>query len=331
MFNKIIVQLAEGIIEEGHLPTYDEACALARLPEKYTFDLLACAGKITRAYKANHVILCAILNAKSGLCTEDCAFCAQSSHHQTGVPIYDLKAEDDMVAEASVRRSAGATRVSMVTSGLMLSESDIATVCRSAGRITRSTDVTVCASLGTLTPERARALRTSGVSVYHHNLETARSFFDQVCTTHDYDDDIDTVQLAKEQGFQICSGGILGLGETWEQRVELACTLRDLDVDGIPLNFLNPIAGTKMENRPLLTPMEALKSIALFRFINPEKNILVCGGREVTLKDFQSWIFMAGANGCMVGNYLTTEGRSIRQDMDMIRELGLEPDLPGPA
>lgn len=327
MFNKQILRLAEKIIETGYLPSYDEACSLAHLPETDTLDLLTCAGKIARAFKGNRITLCAILNAKSGFCTEDCAFCAQSAHHQTGIPTYDLKSEDFMVADAKERRAAGATRFSMVTSGLMLSEEEIATVCRSAQRITQDTDITVCGSLGTLTPDRARALRESGVSIYHHNLETARSFFDQICTTHDYDDDVNTLKLVKEAGFRVCSGGILGLGESWEQRVELACTLRELDVDGIPLNFLNPIAGTRMENRPLLTPMEALKSIALFRFVNPDRDIFICGGREVTLKDFQSWIFLAGANGCMIGNYLTTQGRNVQMDMDMIRELGLKPTL----
>ena len=330
MFNMKILNLAEKIIHDAYVPSYEEAYELARLPEEDTLDLLACAHKITRTFKENRITLCAILNAKSGFCTEDCAFCAQSSHHQTDISTYDLKTEDFMVADAIDRRSAGATRFSMVTSGLMLTEEEIATICRSTERIKKDTDITVCASVGTLTPDRARALRASGVSVYHHNLETARSFFDQICTTHDYEDDINTLKLVKEEGFRVCSGGILGLGESWEQRVELACTLRELDVDGIPLNFLNPVAGTKMENRPLLSPMEALKSIALFRFINPDRDIFICGGREVTLKDYQSWIFIAGANGLMVGNYLTTQGRSVQMDMDMIRELGLKPTLLGP-
>lgn len=329
MFNTQILNLAGKIIDNGYVPSYEEACALAHLPEENTFDLLACAHKITRAFKGNRITLCAILNAKSGFCTEDCTFCAQSSHHQTGISTYDLKSEDFMVTDAIGRREAGATRFSMVTSGLMLTEEEIATICRSTERIKENTDITVCASVGTLTPERARALRESGVSVYHHNLETARSFFDQICTTHDYEDDINTLKLVKEEGFRVCSGGILGLGESWEQRVELACTLRDLDVEGIPLNFLNPVPGTKMENRRLLSPMEALKSIALFRFVNPDRDIFICGGREVTLKDYQSWIFIAGANGCMVGNYLTTQGRSVEMDLEMIRELGLKPTLLG--
>ena len=320
MFNTQIINLAEKIIDHGYVPAYEEACALAHLPEEDTFDLLACAHKITRSFKGNRITLCAILNAKSGFCTEDCAFCAQSSHHRTGIKTYDLLSEGEIIEKALRSKRDGATRYSMVTSGLMLTEKEIDTVCCSAEAITAQTDLTVCGSLGVLTEVRARRLREAGISVYHHNLETSRSFFPQVCTTHDYDDDIETVRLAKASGMKACSGGILGLGETWEQRVEMAFTLKELDVDGIPMNFLNPIPGTKMEDRPLLTPMEALKCIALYRFINPDKNILICGGREVTLRDFQSWIMLAGANGFMIGNYLTTQGRTIKTDMEMIQD-----------
>ncbi|MDX9746436.1 MAG: biotin synthase BioB [Syntrophales bacterium] len=327
MFNQQILHLAKKIIGDHYLPSYEESCALARLPETETFDLLACAGKITQHFKEDHVTLCAILNAKSGFCTEDCAFCAQSAHHRTGISTYDLKTEAFMVADARERQIAGATRFSMVTSGLTLTDEEIKTICRSAERISRDTAVTVCASVGTITSERAQALKASGVSVYHHNLETARSFFHEICSTHAYEDDINTLKRAKKAGLRICSGGILGLGETWEQRVELACTLRDLDVDGIPLNFLNPIAGTRMENRPVLSPMDALKSIALFRFVNPDRDIFICGGRELILKDFQSWIFLAGANGFMVGNYLTTQGRNTGMDMEIVRALNLKPSL----
>lgn len=325
MFNQLIVGCAERVLSQGRgALSYEEACRLARLPGEETLDLLACAHKITRASASRELILCSIVNAKSGFCTEDCGFCAQSSHHQTDIPRYDLEPEEVMVEAARERRKAGANHYSMVTSGLKLTETELATVCRAARRIVEETDLHVCSSVGTLTAERARQLRENGVTEYHHNLETARSYFDRVCTTHAYDDDVETVKNAKAAGLRVCSGGILGLGESWEQRVELACTLRDLDVDCIPLNFLNPIPGTRMESRPLLPPMEALKCIALFRFINPEKNILICGGREVTLKDFQSWIFYAGANGLLVGNYLTTQGRDIEADREMIRDFGLE-------
>jgi len=325
MFNSSLIVLTEKIIGREYLPSYEEICKLAYLPEKDVWDLIFCAHKITQAYRKNVITLCAILNAKSGFCTEDCAFCAQSSHHRTDILTYDLKPEEEMAAEAFKRHKTGATRFSMVTSGLALTDNEISTISRTAKKIRQESDIAVCASLGTLTSSRAFLLKESGVATYHHNLETARSFFPNICTTHGYDEDIDTIQKAKEAGLRICSGGILGLGESWEQRIELACTLRDLDVDGIPLNFINPVKGTRMENQPLLAPLDALKSIALFRFVNPGKEILICGGRELTLGDLQSWIFMAGASGFMVGNYLTTAGRSIQDDLDMVRALCMQP------
>ena len=219
---------------------------------------------------------------------------------------------------------AGATKYSMVTSGFMLTDKDMETISRAAEAISRETGLQVCASLGELTESMAQQLKDSGVTTYHHNLETARSYFDRICTTHDYEEDIETVRFAGEAGMKTCCGGIMGLGESWKQRVELAFTVRELDVDIIPLNFLNPIPGTRLENQPLLQPMDALRSIALFRFINPKKDITICGGREVTLRDYQSWVFIAGANGLMTGDYLTTQGRNIPMDMEMIREMGLE-------
>jgi biotin synthase len=320
MFNKKMVEITGKILRDRDAISYEDACELARLPEDETMDLLFFAQKIKKNYEKHELILCSIVNAKSGFCTEDCAFCAQSSHHRTGIKTYDLLTESEIIEKALQSKKDGATRYSMVTSGLMLTEKELDTVCRAAEAITAQTGLTVCGSLGVLTEARARRLREAGISVYHHNLETSRSFFPQVCTTHDYDDDIETVRLAKASGMKACSGGILGLGETWEQRVEMAFTLKELDVDGIPMNFLNPIPGTKMEGRPLLAPMEALKCIALYRFINPDKNILICGGREVTLRDFQSWIMLAGANGFMIGNYLTTQGRTIKTDMEMLKD-----------
>ena len=321
MFNKKIIELTEKIINDGgDAVSYEDACELAQLPEKDTMDLLFCAHKIKKMREGKETILCSIINAKSGFCSEDCAFCSQSAHHRTEIKTYPLLDEEDIVKSAIELERGGATRYSMVTSGYMLRDEELDIICRSAAAIARETGLTICASLGMLTEPMARRLKEGGIAVYHHNLETARSFFDNVCTTHNYEEDIKTVKLAKAAGMKVCSGGILGLGETWEQRVELAVTLKELGVDGIPINFLNPIAGTRMENRPLLKPLEALKCIAIFRFVNPDKNILICGGREVTLRDYQSWAMLAGANGLMIGNYLTTQGRNIKMDIDMVRD-----------
>jgi biotin synthase len=174
--------------------------------------------------------------------------------------------------------------------------------------------------------ETARILKDAGMETYHHNLETARSFFPSVCTTHDYEDDVQTVRAAKRAGITVCSGGIFGLGETLSQRLELAFTLKELTVDSVPLNFLNPVPGTPLEGADHLTPLECLKTIALFRFILPATRISVCGGREHNLRDLQSWIFHAGASGAMVGNYLTTSGRQVDKDLQMIGDLGLRPE-----
>jgi biotin synthase len=322
MESRIISTYTEKIIQDGpEALTPDEADKLAALPDDSLYDLFLGANKIRTHYKKDRWIICSLINAKSGRCSENCAFCAQSGHHKTAIETYPMKSEEEIVARGRMLAAGGAKRYSMVTSGFMLKDHEMDTVCRAAGTIRSETGLTVCGSLGTLTPAMARRLKESGVSVFHHNLETARSYFDQVCTTHAYDDDIETVRMAHAAGLKVCSGGIMGLGESWQQRLELAFTVRDLKVEGIPVNFLNPIAGTKMENRPLLTPMEALKCIALYRFVNADRDIIICGGREVTLRDYQSWIFFAGANGMMVGNYLTTAGRNIEADMDMFHSM----------
>ena len=321
MFNKKIISITEKIMKEAEYSvSYKKACELATLSGKDALDLIVCANKIRTKFKKYNVFTCSIINARSGSCSEDCAFCAQSAHHRTGIDTYPLLSEQELVDNAIRMHEAGATKYSMVTSGYMLTNKDIETICRAAAIIKEKTDLTICASLGMLTESMAGQLKESGITTYHHNLETARSYFGKICTTHDYDEDIETVKSAGSAGLKVCCGGIMGLGETWEQRAELAFTLKELDIDSIPINFLNPIPGTRMEKRPLMSPMEALKSVALFRFINPEKDITICGGREVTLRDYQSWIFMAGANGLMLGNYLTTKGRSIKMDMEMIEE-----------
>ena len=307
--------------DTNHAVSYEEVCECILRPHE-TVDWLLSAHKIRNKYK-NHLFTCSIINAKSGLCSEDCAFCAQSVYHNTEIVTYPLLSIDELVDNAIRMHEAGATKFSMVTSGYALNDHEIEAICTATILIKKQTDLSLCASLGILTEPSLLQLKESGVTTYHHNLETAGSNFDQICTTHAYDEDIETVRLAQSAGLRVCSGGIFGLGETWEQRVELAFTLRDLNVDSIPINFLNPIPGTRLENRPLLTPMEALQCIALVRLINPEKDITIGGGREVTLRDYQSWVFMAGANGLMVGNYLTTQGRSIPMDIDLMREMEL--------
>lgn len=320
MTNPLIASLADRLLENREPGlSFGDAARLAALPDEETTDLFHFADRVTKRFrKPGPPVLCAILNAKSGFCSEDCAFCAQSAHHHTNIETYPLVPPERMAERAAEMAEQGATRFSIVTSGVAPDERELDRVARGVRLIRERTDLAVCASLGMLSGESAGILKESGVTTYHHNLETAGSFFHRICTTHAYEEDVETVRIAKKAGLRTCSGGILGLGEGWAERLELACTLRDLGVDGVPLNFLNPIPGTALAGRPLLPPLEALKCISLFRFILPGREILVCGGREVNLRDYQSWIFHAGADGLMIGNYLTTAGRNIETDLDMI-------------
>ena len=296
----------------------DEARALAKAADTHFMDLICGADRIRRHYKGDGIFTCTIINAKSGRCSQDCAFCAQSAHHETGVETYPLLDPQTLVTRALEMEDAHMNHYSMVTSGFRLSEAEIDTLCKAAHQIGSRTNLTLCCSPGVLTADQAARLRQSGIRNYHHNLETARSHFSRICSTHEYEEDIKAIGTAADAGLAICSGGILGLGETRAQRIELAATLCEIGVEKIPVNFINPIAGTKMADRPLLPAAEALKSVALFRFICPACDITICGGRLVTLGDFQSWIFASGANGVMTGNYLTTTGRDIAADLEMI-------------
>ncbi len=293
------------------------------LVEQELQELIKIADPLRKDHKGDTIFTCAIINAKSGACPEDCAFCAQSAHHKTEIDVYPLVSEDRIVRMAEEMKKSGATRFSIVTSGNRLKEREIESVANTIRLIREKVGIRVCASLGMLDENMARILKDAGLDRYHHNLETAKSFFPNICTTHAYGEDIETLWVAKNVGLKVCSGGIMGLGEGWEHRIELAFTLREIDVDSIPINFLNPIPGTRLQDMPLLAPTDALKAIAIFRIINPEKDITICGGREKVIREYQSDIFAAGANGIMIGNYLTTKGRGIKEDMEMIEKMGL--------
>ncbi len=305
------------------LLSLDEALQLVTLLPEATLDLLTLASAVRAFFRPNATFTCGIVNAKSGRCPENCAFCAQSVHYATGAAVYPLIEEDALLRRAESLLEAGALRFGIVTSGTALHGAELDRLCQIAERITREVGIELCGSLGQLTGDRAVRLRQAGFTSYHHNLETAASYFSAICSTHAYAEDVETVRVARAAGLRVCCGGILGLGETWSQRVELAETLRELDVDSIPLNFLNPIPGTPLASRHPLPPAEALRCIALFRLLHPSRDILVCGGRPQTLGDWQSWLFLAGANGLMTGNYLTTAGSAFENDNAMLKTLGL--------
>jgi biotin synthase len=318
MTHPLIRTLTQKVLG-GRSLTPEEGMALTALTKEHTLDLLVAAHSITQAMQSRF-FTCAIVNAKSGTCSQDCHFCAQSRYYRTSAPTHSLLVLDDLVARGVSMAQAGALCFSLVTSGLMLTSAEMDTICQCIALLKKKTSLEISASLGLLTPEYAQRLHDAGLTRYHHNVETARSYFPAICSTHSYDQDLETIALAQEFGLKVCCGGILGLGESWEQRVELAGTLADLQVDTVPLNFLVPIPGTPLERQQLLSVHDALTSVALFRFFLPNTNITIAGGREQVLGDYQSWLFLAGANGMMIGNYLTTQGRDLSKDQRMLEQ-----------
>lgn len=312
----------------GEAPTKLQGLAILNATGAELTAYLAGAHQLREQAFGNRVLLCSIINAKSGRCSENCAFCAQSGHFQTSAPVYPLKSREEIVAGAIKAQDEGSHCYGIVTSGARLSAgTELETVLAAIREIRNNCTVAPSASLGILDEMTARKLVDAGCVTYHHNLETARSFFPQICTTHSYDEDVATVRLAKSAGMKVCCGGIFGLGESLAQRVELAETLCELAVDSVPLNFLNPIEGTPLANRRDLTPMDCLRIIAMFRYFLPTTPISVCGGREPNLREFQSWIFMAGASGTMIGNYLTTTGRNQDVDLQMMQDAEVKIDV----
>ncbi len=324
MEKHFIEYLEKKVIAEKEIK-YDEARELMAISGSTVFDLFVAANRIKEHFVGKKVHLCSIINAKSGKCAENCAFCAQSSHHDTDVPVFDLVDVDEIAKSARAAEKDLATCFGIVTSGRSINSVDeFKTILSAVQRVRNETGISASASLGMLTLEQAEALRDAGLVTYHHNIETSREFFPQVCTTHSYDDSLETIKNVKKAGLRVCSGVILGLGEAEKDRVDMAFTLKELGVDSVPVNFLNPVENTRFEHNAPVEPLELLKSVAIFRFILPKKRIGICGGREKNLRDLQSLIFLAGANATMVGHYLTTKGRNKEDDLQMIHDLGLE-------
>lgn len=311
-------------IAAGEMLGAREAREIVALGEERPDAVFALANAVRRLHFGDEVWLCSIINARSGRCAEDCAFCAQSARYRTKAPTFPMVKPEEIARAAQSAARAGAHGFSIVTSGRRPDEEVLARAVEGIRRV-KEAGLYACASLGQITPEMARNLREAGLDRYHHNLETSERFFANICTTHTWAERLAAVRAAQEAGLDVCCGGIFGLGEGWDDRIDLALTLRELGVRSIPLNFLNPIPGTPLEGRALLRPREALLIISLFRLINPAAQIKVCGGREVTLGEFQSLMYFAGASGTMIGNYLTTAGRPPEEDLALIAELGLRP------
>jgi biotin synthase len=285
-------------------------------------------SKMRESHFGRRVSLCVIINAKSGLCSEDCAFCSQSVEAQTEAPIYPLLPREKLVEAAQAAAEAGATRFSLVTSGRgITSTREKEAILAAVAAIREAVGIKVCASLGIVDRPFLGELKAAGVQRFHHNLEAAGSFFPEICTTHIFKDRVATVEAAKDAGLEVCVGGITGLGESLAQRWELAQAIAELDPDAIPLNFLHPLPSTRLANRQKLSPLEALKIIAAFRLTFPDKTIIICGGRLPTLRSLAPLIFAAGANALMTGDYLTTRGRLPEDDRLMLEDMGLEVEM----
>lgn len=284
-------------------------------------DLLALAGKARREHTGNHLEVCGIINAKSGKCSEDCKFCAQSAHYNTSVQEYPLKSCDQIVEAAKKAKRDGAKRFGIVTSGNRLTEEELEVVSSAVRVIRDNVGILPCASLGALKDEEFGLLKSAGLDRYHHNIETSERFYSSIVSTHGYSERVNTVKAAKNAGLEVCSGGILGLGEKWEDRIDMALLLKELDVDSVPLNFLVPVKGTPLEGSGSISPIDAIRAIAIFRIALKDKTLKVVAGRESILKDFQGMMFAAGANGMMVGGYLTVAGRSVEEDHILMGEI----------
>ncbi len=318
----MIAGLKEKVLK-GEVLSMNEASSLLSAGGAEPFHLFSAACSIRERFRQNKVDLCAIINAKSGACSEDCSYCAQSSRSKAGISVYPLVDESAVLEKAKEAKEAGVRRFCIVTGGRKIGRKELIVIASMVRKV-RDIGLLPCATLGLIEKNELAVLKDSGLERYHHNLETSERFFPKICSTHTYSDKIRTIEAAKSLGLSICSGGLFGIGESWQDRIDMAFALSELDVDSVPVNFLIPVKGTPLGDREPLRPLEALKIISLCRFILPGKEIRVCGGRRQTLGEFNSMVFMAGADSLLTGNYLTTAGTPYEEDLELIREYGLE-------
>jgi biotin synthase len=323
-----IAGLGQRVIEGGQIDREEGLWLLGLESSADIFDLIGWANRIREHFKGNKVHLCSIVNAKAGGCSENCKFCAQSSFYQTESPRYGFIDSEPMLEAAAEAGANGVTALGLVAAWKGLSEGPMLDeVCNRVRELAASGKVRPDASLGLIKSQKvADRLKEAGLECYGHNLESSKRFFGHHCTTHTYDDRITTIEYLKKAGIKICSGGIIGMGETREDRCDLAFSLREIGANVVPINFLNPIKGTPYEHIAPLEPLEILKTIACFRFILPRQEIMIAGGRTVNLRDLQSMVFAAGASALMVGNYLTTLNQPVERDIQMLKDLGLDPN-----
>ncbi len=307
-------------VKEGKAISYEEANELYEAPLE---PLCQAADELRRHFQADRFDMCTIVNGKSGKCSENCKYCAQSSWYHTGAEEYPLLDKEEVVRQAVECEKKGVLRYSIVTSGKRLNDREVAYMCDVVREIKERTSLSVCVSFGLLGEEAFRSLKQAGVSRVHNNLETSRKNFPHVCTTHTFDDKVEAIRAAQRAGLTVCSGGIMGLGETKEDRIDMAMTLRELGITSIPVNMLNPIPGTPYEGNTRLTVEDMRRIVAVFRFILPKAAIRLAGGRGL-LEDKGRGCFLSGANAVISGDMLTTAGYTVDSDMEMIHEIGYE-------
>lgn len=312
------LELAEEIINGRRIKRQDDLtfflnCDLDELCEG--------ADRIRKHFVGDKVDLCSIINGRSGKCPEDCKYCAQSAHNHTDCEVYDFLPEEDIVKACKLNESEGVDRFSIVTAGKALSGEEFEKAVHAYETMNKECDIELCASMGFLNAEQLHRLHEAGVTSYHHNIETSRRNFPNICTTHTYDEKIATIKMAQEEGFCVCSGGIIGMGETWEDRLDMAVSLAELGIMSIPINALMPIPGTPLENLKQLSEEDILRTIAFFRYINPEANVRLAAGRALVTNDGEA-AFSGGASATITGNMLTTSGSTIESDKKLLRGLG---------
>ncbi len=316
----MLQQITENAIR-GRGCTAAEAAELIRLGET---ELFRAATQIREAHFGKQVQLCCIINAKSGRCDMDCRFCSQSGHNSTEIEAYPFMDAETLETRIREDIAEGDRLCGVVTSGGKLSTGELQELAGVVKKIGGGQQAPVCGSLGRLTPDELAMLKKAGVTRFHHNLEASENYYPKICSTQAWAQRLDTVKAAQAAGLKVCSGGLFGLGESWDDRIDLALTLRELGVDSVPINFLYAHPGTPMKNQQPLAAEEALRIIALYRFLLPTVTLRICGGRAHILGERQADLFAAGANGLMTGNYLTVAGSQSEADLEMIRACGLE-------
>ncbi len=320
----LILKVRQSVLHEVPI-SYEEAFSLTNVTDLEIPYLAAAANEVRVKFAGGMIESCALSNIKSGNCSEDCKFCAQSAHYKTDSPVYPQIGVEEIMTQAKAAEAMGATEFCMVSSGWgATNDEEFQVVLEAVRRISKETKLFVDCSLGFMTGEQMHQLREAGLYRNNHNLEASKSYFDKICTTHTHEERTNHVQMVRHYGIHPCSGGILGMGESPKDRIDLAFELRELGAHCVPINILNPRRGTPLGNVTPIKPLEIIKTIAIFRLILPKSTIKIAGGREVNLRDLQAMAMLAGANGLIIGNYLTTMGRNPAQDIQMLEDLGFD-------